>query len=69
MKVTVRIVLERAGAGCGPRFGVLVPNPTTVEENRAARWGLAVELRTPDRGDHRAQRGRLKIGAAGKPRV
>ena len=44
---TVRIVLEQAAAGCGPDFGALVPNPTTVEAIEAARHGEVVELGTP----------------------
>ena len=44
---TVRIVLEQAAAECGPDFGALVPNPTTVEAIEAARRGEMVELGTP----------------------
>ena len=44
---TVRIVLEQAAAGCGPDFGALVPNPTTVAAIEAARSGEVVELGTP----------------------
>ena len=44
---TVRIVLEQAAAGCGPGFGALVPNPTTVAAIEAARRGEVVELGTP----------------------
>ena len=44
---TVRIVLEQAAAGCGPDFGALVPNPTTVEAIETARRGEVVELGTP----------------------
>ncbi len=44
---TVRIVLEQAAAGCGPDFGALVPNATTVEAIKAARRGDVVELGTP----------------------
>ena len=44
---TVRIVLEQAAAGCGPDFGALVPNPTTVEAIEAVRRGEAIELGTP----------------------
>ena len=43
----VRIVLEQAAAGCGPDFGALIPNPTTVEAIEAARRGEVVELGTP----------------------
>ncbi len=43
----MRIVLERAAAGCGPDFGALVPNATTVEAIEAARRGEVVELGTP----------------------
>ncbi len=41
---TMRIVLEQAAAGCGPDFGALVPNVSTVE---AARRGEVVELGSP----------------------
>ena len=44
---TVCIVLEQAAAGCGPDFGVLVPNATTVDAIEAARRGEVVELGTP----------------------
>ena len=44
---TVRIVLEQTAAGCGPDFGALVPNATTVEAIEAARRGEVVELGTP----------------------
>ena len=44
---TMRIVLEQAAAGCGPKFGALVPNPTTVAAIKAARRGEVVELGTP----------------------
>ena len=44
---TVRIVLEQAAAGCGPNFGALVPNPTTVAAIEAARQGEVVELGSP----------------------
>ena len=44
---TVCIVLERAAAGCGPDFGALVPNATTVDAIEAARRGEVVELGTP----------------------
>ena len=44
---TMRIVLEQAAAGCGPYFGALVPNATTVEAIEAARRGEVVELGTP----------------------
>ena len=44
---TVRIVLEQVAAGCGPDFGALVPNPTTVAAIEAARRGEVVELGTP----------------------
>ena len=44
---TMRIVLEQAAAGCGPDFGALVPNATTVEAIEAARRGEVVELGTP----------------------
>ena len=44
---TVRIVLEQAATGCGPDFGALVPNPTTVAAIEAARRGEVVELGTP----------------------
>ena len=43
---TVRIVLKQAAAGCGPDFGALVPNPTTVAAIEAARRGEVVELGT-----------------------
>ena len=41
---TMRIVLEQAAAGCGPDFGALVPNATTVSAIEAARRGEVVEL-------------------------
>ena len=44
---TMRIVLEHAAAGCGPDFGALVPNATTVEAIEASRRGDLVELGTP----------------------
>ena len=44
---TMRIVLEHAAAGCGPDFGALMPNATTVEAIEAARRGEVVELGTP----------------------
>ena len=44
---TVRIVLEQTAAGCGPDFGALVPNATTVEAIEATRRGEVVELGTP----------------------
>ena len=44
---TMRIVLEHAAAGCGPDFGVLEPNTTTVSAIEAARRGDVVELGTP----------------------
>ena len=44
---TVRIVLEQTAAGCGPDFGALVPNATTVEAIEAARRGEVVEIGTP----------------------
>lgn len=44
---TMRIVLEQAAAGCGPDFGPLVPNATTIEAIEAARRGEVVELGTP----------------------
>ena len=44
---TMRIVLEQAAAGCGPNFGALVPNPTTVAAIEAARRGEIVELGSP----------------------
>jgi len=44
---TVRIVLEQAAAGCGPDFGALVPNATTVKAIEAARRGEVVELGSP----------------------
>ena len=44
---TVRIVLEQAAAGCGPDFGALVPNPTTVEAIEPARRDEVVELGSP----------------------
>ena len=40
---TVRIVLEQAAGRCGPEFGALVPNPTTV----AARRREVIELGSP----------------------
>ena len=40
---TVRIVLEQAAVGCGPDFGALAPNPTTV----AARHREVIEFATP----------------------
>ena len=47
MKVTVRIVLEQAGTGCRPDFGVLVPSPTTVAAFDAAQRGEVVDPGTP----------------------
>ena len=44
---TMRIVLEHAAAGCGPDFGALEPNATTVSAIEAARRGDVVELGTP----------------------
>ena len=44
---SMRIVLEQAAAGCGPDFGALVPNRTTVEAIEAARRGEVVELGSP----------------------
>ena len=44
----VRIVLKQAAAGCGPDFGALVPNPTTVAAMEAARRGEVVKLGTPE---------------------
>lgn len=44
---TMRIVLEQAAAGCGPDFGALVPNASTVEAIEAARRGEVVELGSP----------------------
>ena len=44
---TMRIVLEQTAAGCGPDFGALVPNATTVEAIEAARRGEVVEIGTP----------------------
>ena len=44
---TMRIVLEQAAAGCGPDFGALVPNATTIETIEAARRGEVVEIGTP----------------------
>lgn len=44
---TMRIVLEQMAAGCGPDFGALVPNATTVQAIEAARRGEVVELGTP----------------------
>ena len=44
---TVCIVLEQAAAGCGPDFGALVPNATTVDAIETARRGEVVELGTP----------------------
>lgn len=44
---TMRIVLEQAAAGCGPDFGALTPNATTIEAIEAARRGDVVELGTP----------------------
>lgn len=43
----VCIVLEQAAAGCGPDFGALAPNATTVEAIEAARRGEVAELGTP----------------------
>ena len=43
----MRAVLEQAAAGCGPDFGALVPNPTTVESIEAARRGEVIALGTP----------------------
>ena len=42
-----RVVLEQTAAGCGPDFGALVPNATTVEAIEAARRGEVVEIGTP----------------------
>ena len=47
VKVTVRIVHEQVAAGCGPDFGALVPNPTTVAAIEAARRGEVLDLGTP----------------------
>ena len=44
---TLRIVLEHAAAGCGPDFGALAPNPTTVAAIEAARRSEVIELGTP----------------------
>lgn len=44
---TMRIVLEQTAAGCGPDFGALVPNATTVQAIEAARRGEVVALGTP----------------------
>ena len=44
---TVRIVLEQAAAGCGPHFGALAPNNTTIEAIDAARRGDLVEIGSP----------------------
>ena len=44
---TMRIVLEHAAAGCGPDFGALVPNETTIKAIEAARRGEIVELGSP----------------------
>ncbi len=44
---TMRLVLEHVAAGCGPDFGALVPNRTTVEAIEAARRGEVVELGNP----------------------
>ena len=44
---TMRIVLEQAVAGCGPDFGALVPNATTVEAIEVARRGEVLELSPP----------------------
>ena len=44
---TVRIVLEQSAAGCGPDFGPLIPNATTVEAIEAARNGDVVVLGSP----------------------
>ena len=43
----VRIVLEQTAAGCGPDFGALVPNPTTVAAIEATRRGEVVVLGSP----------------------
>ena len=43
----MRIVLEQTAASCGPDFGALVPNSTTVEAIEAVRRGEVVELGTP----------------------
>ena len=44
---TMRIVLEQTAAGCGPDFGALVPNATTVQAIEAARRGEVIGLGTP----------------------
>ena len=44
---TMRIVLEQVAAGCGPDFGALAPNATTIKAIEAARRGEVVELGTP----------------------
>ena len=44
----MRIVFEQAAAGCGPDFGMLVANPTTVVAIEAARRGEVIELGTPE---------------------
>ena len=62
----VRIVLEQAAAECGPDFGALVPNPTTVAAIEAALSGEIVELGTPGLDDRRAQPGRQGAGACGQ---
>ena len=62
---TMRIVLEQAAAGCGPNFGALVPNPTTVAAIEAARRDR--RARQPSRGTRRTQSGRLSPGPAGQP--
>ena len=47
LRVTVRIVLEQAAAGCGPDSGALLPNPTTVAAIEVARRGEVFELGSP----------------------
>ena len=47
MRVTVRIVLEQAGAAGGPDFAPPVPNPTTVVAIEAAWRGEVVALGSP----------------------
>ena len=68
---TVRIVLEQAAAGCGPDFGTLVPNPTTVAAIEAARRGEVVELgtrrrRSPSSTGTTEDRGGREAGACGR---
>ena len=44
---TMRIVIEQAATGCGPDFGALMSNATTVQAIEAARRGKVVEIGTP----------------------